>query len=147
MKLNNIAFLLLVVSALVLVGCTVSTKDSVQDSPDQYENNTIVKAFYNAMKSKDYASLEPYYAKEFLESTTKEKIVPFYAGINKKLGNLIEYKVTAASYKRALTTGTKTTLLIISSKYEKGDAIETLTIIERDGKEELLGWNIISDAL
>ena len=112
-------------------------------------NKFKVNTFYTAMETKNYDLLDPHYSEEFLEVSSKEETEQFYTSINNKLGNLIDYNITYVNFETMSTLGgtTKTTVLTISSSYEKGEATETLTIIEKNGIEKLHGWNINSKAL
>ncbi|MBT4870152.1 MAG: hypothetical protein HON47_01095 [Candidatus Diapherotrites archaeon] len=135
--------------SLFIFGCTTNLEQSMQDMINQYKGNEIVNTFYTAMETKNYDLLDPHYSEEFLEVSSKEETEQFYTSINNKLGNLIDYNITYVNFETMSTLGgtTKTTVLTISSSYEKGEATETLTIIEKNGIEKLHGWNINSKAL
>ena len=149
--MKKLALILIVLFSILLVlGCTTGGNNNPLGGLDPYQNDKVVVAFYNAVKTKDYASITPYCSEIYLEEYPPAAINSNLAFVNSKLGDLQSYTVVN-SESQAITnldgTESTTTSLTINTTYAKGSAVEYITLTTRSGEEQLDWWAIDSKEL
>lgn len=134
---------------LVAFGC-VNLNDAGNGELDSSQNNKIVVAFYDAVKTKDYDSITAYRSEIFLETYPPANMNGYLVFVNTKLGDFQSYKVINSQVRNITNLdGHKsiTTILTIDTVYAKGSAVETITTTTWSGDEELDNWSITSTGL
>ncbi len=129
-----------------LAGCTEQQQSDLAGKLNEpYQKDPVVVAFYDAIKTKDYASLEPLFSSDFLQESPLEDTVAVFKRVNEKIGGLKSYEVTGFNVQKDLAAGTTATELDIKTIYANGTATENIQLIEKSGEKKIGGWRISID--
>jgi hypothetical protein len=79
---------------------------------------------------------------EFRAAAPKEKVIILYTAIDRKLGTLQETK--QINWNVNTTNSVTTVVLVYATKFQDGGATETFSFRIKNGKAELIGYNIAS---
>jgi hypothetical protein len=143
---RDAACALLFVAAFALA-CNYSTFRTQNTMPPQAQ--ALVDAFTKDVAEENYEKIYTDAAEEWRRTTTPEQAKEFFTTLKEKLGSFKSRTVQTARDQQ--NTGGQipghSLVVIYQSAFERAEAMETFTLVERDGRWLLAGYFVNSNAL
>lgn len=138
---NRFAVIVLAGAHLWISGCSCAA--SMQASREQAAS--AIADFHGRYNGESFDQIVDEAADEFKKSAPRENLVKFLRGVHRRLGKVKNSKETGWR----VHWQTNGTFVITShaAEFEQGTGVETFTIVIRDGKAQLVGYNVNSDKL
>ena len=113
------------------------------------EAQNAIDSITNDMAAARYEKIYEEAADEWRRTTTEEKSTEFFQALKTKLGNVKSRSYHSATEQRAGTGALPghSFVIIYQTTFERGEGMETFTLLERDGRWLLAGYLVNSDAL
>jgi hypothetical protein len=140
----SVALALLIVTA----GCNVGPQERQSSIPD--EAQATVDRMTAALEAGQDEKIYREAAEEWRRNSTPEQSAATFEMLRQKLGKVRERaRQTVNDEQKTGGDGTPIHRLVIryETKFERGDGMETFTLLERDGRWLLAGYMVNSDAL
>jgi hypothetical protein len=137
------------VFSLIILTCYSCNFNStnLNREEDKQVGEKIMNTFFDDIKKHDYNATFALYSDKFWEVTSRDKMKQIYEMTTKKLGALTNTSVD--KWETRIVKGTNSSaeyLYQYKNTYEKGEALETVRLVEEEGgKIKILAYNINSD--
>jgi hypothetical protein len=133
----------LLVLALVVSGCAVNERRSGLPTAAQNAIDTITDDITAGHDDKIYQEA----ADEWRQATTPEQSRASFERVRNTFGKVLNRALIEGREQQQPATGGHVVNASFNTRFERGDAIETFTLVERDGRWLLARYAIHSDAL
>jgi hypothetical protein len=129
----------LIAAMFMLCAVVVGCGDTLQGR--EYAEREVAR-FRALMKAREFEQIYDTSAPEFQAGTPRHKGVALFAAVDRKLGAL--RSTQQLDWELKTWKGMTSVVLTYYSKYQKGEATETFTVLVDDGKPRLAGYFINS---
>ena len=143
-KRVSLAFMMALVM-LLLPACAIDERQSGIPLKAQVAIDTFTRDFSAGRFDKIYAEA----AQEWRDRVTPEQSDQTFRTLKEKLGDVRERNFTSGRQQQQPSGGPPVNSLVIryNTSFERADAIESFTLVERDERYLLAGYSVSSNAL
>lgn len=139
------ASLLLLFASLAFSACSVGERQSGIPSAAQATLDTVTRDINEERYEKIYTEA----AEEWRQKATLEQSNNIFSTLKTKLGNVRGRTLLTGKQQQNTNNGTTSNSLVLrfNTTFERGEGMETFTLLERDGRWLLAGYSVNSDLL